>query len=386
MPKTFASADLVPRDPRAPFDNPTEEPDYSPDYRSIAPELDTPQSYLPLLPSDSERIRIRRYFSLTFLTLLFAFLTAQTVSTALELIISTVIRQIDLRAVGELPGNYQSILSSYYKDSSLYYAVTLVSFLIGNLAAFFVGCKLTGLKRTECFRLRKLRVPALLSYLLLGLWIQLAAGHLAQWAEIVLKRIGIRVISSAFTISGSAHRLAVFALYCCVIAPVTEELLLRGMVLKNLCRVSQRLGIVLSALLFALMHENIPQMLFTFPLGILLAYITIRHNSVTPAICVHICVNSVQLLQQIGKELLPSRTFSTVDMVYTLGILLIGSIIFSVMLLTERLPVPTPHQSMRGWRIVCSSPIFWLFLAAHCGAALYQAGLLVLPVSLRSIL
>ena len=379
MPKSFAFADLYPEDPRAPFANPTEEPDYSPDYRMIAPELDTPQSYLPLLPSPNEAARIRRYFSLTFLTMIFGFLAAMTVHTALSLLISVILQQVDLRAVGELPQNYSSIRSLYFNDSSLSYAVTLISFLIGNLTAFLVGCKLTGIRTRDCFRTRALRAPNLISYMLLGLWIQLVTGHLAQWVQILMKQLGVRSFAPQITVSGSMHRTAVLALYCCVVAPVTEELLMRGLVLKNLCRVSQRLGIVLSALLFAVMHENVPQMLLAFPLGVLLAYITIRHNSVTPAICVHICVNTVEFLMQLGNEYLPTRTFSTVNMVYTLGILLIGAVIFSLTLLTERLPVPTPHQSMRGWRIVCSSPLFWLLLVIHGGAALYQAGLLAIP-------
>ena len=379
MPKSFAFADLYPEDPRAPFANPTEEPDYSPDYRMIAPELDTPQSYLPLLPSPNEAARIRRFFSLTFLTLIFGFLVAMTVHTALRLLISVILQQVDLRAVGELPQNYSSIRSLYFNDSSLSYAVTLISFLTGNLAAFLVGCKLTGIRTRDCFRTRALRAPNLISYMLLGLWIQLVTGHLAQWVQILMKQLGVRSFAPQITVSGSMHRTAVLALYCCVVAPVTEELLMRGLVLKNLCRVSQRLGIVLSALLFAVMHENVPQMLLALPLGVLLAYITIRHNSVTPAICVHICVNTVEFLMQLGNEYLPTRTFSTVNMVYTLGILLIGAVIFSLTLLTERLPVPTPHQSMRGWRIVCSSPLFWLLLVIHGGAALYQAGLLTIP-------
>lgn len=379
MPKSFAFADLYPKDPRAPFANPTEEPDYSPDYRMIAPELDTPQSYLPLIPSPNEATRIRRFFSLTFLTLIFGFLAAMTVHTALRLLISVILQQVDLRAVGELPQNYSSIRSLYFNDSSLSYAVTLISFLIGNLAALLVGCKLTGVRMRDCFRTRSLRAANLISYVLLGLWIQLVTGHLAQWVQILMKQLGVRSFAPQITVSGPLHRTAVLALYCCVVAPVTEELLMRGLVLKNLCRVSQRLGIVLSALLFAIMHENVPQMLLAFPLGVLLAYITIRHNSVTPAICVHICVNTVEFLMQLGNEYLPTRTFSTVNMVYTLGILLIGAVIFSLTLLTERLPVPTPHQSMRGWRIVCSSPIFWLLLVIHGGAALYQAGLLTIP-------
>ena len=54
MPKSFAYADLIPKNPAAPFDNPTEEPDYTPDYREIAPELDMPQAHLPLFPTDTE--------------------------------------------------------------------------------------------------------------------------------------------------------------------------------------------------------------------------------------------------------------------------------------------------------------------------------------------
>lgn len=379
MPKSFAYADLMPKDPRAPFDNPTEEPDYSPDYREIVPELDTPQSYLPLLPETHECTRIRRYFSLTFLTLIFGFLLAMTVNTAIGLVIGTVMRQMDLRTLGELPDNYSSILTQYYSNSSLHYAVTLISFLIGNLTAFFIGCKLTGIAPASCFRLRRLKFPALLSYILLGLWIQIITGYLAQYAEYLMQKLGVHAGTPDSSLDGSMMKTAVFALYCCIVAPVTEELLMRGLVLKNLCRVSQRLGIMLSALLFAVMHENLPQMLFTFPLGVLLAYITIRHNSVVPAICVHISVNTAQFLLALGYALLPAKLFSTVNMVYTLAAVLLGSIVFTVTFLTERLPVPTPHQSMRGWRIVCSSPVFWLFLMLHAGVAMYQAGLLKLP-------
>lgn len=379
MPNPLAHADLIPADPRAPFANPTEEPDFSPDYRSIAPELELPQSRLPLLPSPQEKSRIRRYFELTFLAVIFAFLVALTVKTALELLISILIRQIDLRAIAELPENYESILSLYYQDSALAYAVTLIAFLVGNLSAFFLGAKLTHLRIGDCFRTRDLRFHTLLSYILLALWIQLTTGHLASLTEHITQQLGLHSAPSDVTFGGSMHRTAVFALYCCVVAPVTEELLMRGLVLKNLCRVSQRLGIMCSALIFAVIHENLPQMLFAFPLGILLAYITIRHNSLTPAIAVHVSVNTVQLGIRLAAEYLPAATYSQIMMFYSLGLLLIGAVILALMLLTELLPVPTPHQSMRGWRLVLSTPLFWLLISMHICFGLYQAGLLMLP-------
>lgn len=379
MPKDFAFADLYPKDPRAPFANPTEEPGFTPDYRAIVPELDLPQSRLPLLPNYEESTRIRRYCSLTCLTLLVAFLLTLTVQTGLTLIISALLQISDSAAVGTLPENYQSIVSQYFTDSSLAYAVTLIAFLFGNVAAFLLGCRLTKIAPRDCFRTRDLRVSATISYILLGLFIQLMCGHISAWLELLIPSLHMQNSQADMTATGSMHRLAVFALYTCIVAPVTEELLMRGFVLKNLSRVSQRHGIFLSALLFGLLHENVPQFLFAFPLGIFLAYITIRHNSVVPAIAVHIAVNTTQMVLLILEQHLPQQSASKVYMIFTLAVLLLGAIVFVATLMTERLPAVTPHQSMRGWRIYISSPLLWMLVAVHIGFGMYQAGMLELP-------
>jgi|GEM_PF-415575 len=380
MPKSFAYADLIPENPHAPFANPTEEPDYSPDYCQIAPELETPQSHLPLFPSRDERTRIRRYYDLTLLTLLFAFFSAMTLTVGLELLASVIMHQIDLRALGELPQNYSSITALYFSDSSISGAIRLIAFLCGNLTAFLIGCKLTGIRTQEFFRTRALTAPLLLSYLFFGIWMQMLGGHLGTWISAAAKHAGISLSSSAYSISGSLHRTAAIALYFCLIAPVTEELLLRGLVLKNCCRVSQRHGILLSAVLFAVMQENLLQGIVALPLGILLAYITIRHNSVAPAIAVRICVNTAEFLTALSAAYLSSSAQSTLNLIYTLTLLLIGTVIFFLHVMTERMPVPTPHQSMRGWRIILGAPLFWVFLLVHIFHALLQNGIIRLPI------
>ena len=73
MPNNRDYSDITPVDLRNPFRNPTEEPDYSPDYRAIMPELDMPDSKIPLFPAGHERSAIKRCFAMVFLTLLFAF-------------------------------------------------------------------------------------------------------------------------------------------------------------------------------------------------------------------------------------------------------------------------------------------------------------------------
>lgn len=370
MQSTREYSEITPVDLKNPFRNPTEEPDYSPDYRAIVPELDMPESKLSLFPAPQEKRSIRRYFALTFLTLLFALLTATTIYVALQLIATVMLRQVDLRQIGELPENYTQIVQQYLSDSSIANAINLVAFFCGNLAAFFIGCKLTNLKLHDFFRLRNFSAPRALIYIMIGLWLQLVSGLIGGQLIRLTEALGISMYVPDVDMGGSFMRAAMMVLYACIIAPVTEELLVRGFVLKNLSRVSQRLGILLSAFLFGLMHENLLQFLFTFPLGILLAYITIRHNSLIPSILVHISVNTVGVAISLCEQYLPQSSMRIVDISYTLGILLIGTVALLYLLLSERLPDQTPHQSMRAGRIVVTSPLFWLLSAVHIGSAL----------------
>ena len=366
-------SEISPVDLSNPFRNPTEEPGYNPDYREILPTLDMPDCKLPLNPQLSERTALRRCFSLTFLTLLFAFVTAWTIYVLLQTGVSLVIRQIDLKQLGELPENYQMIVMQYMDESTINSALTLIAFTIGNLSAFLIGCKLTHLPKKQFFRLHELSKTRTVSYVMLGLWIRLLANYASRWISALLQKAEIPVYSPDFSPDGSLMKSAVLLLYVCILGPVTEELLLRGFALKNLSRVSQRFGILMTALLFALMHENLSQFLFTFPLGILLAYITIRHNSVTPAIITHICVNLTAMLLDGAKLLLPHSTFRTVNMIYTLLMLLLGTVSLFYMLLTERMPDITPHQSARTKRLVVTAPLFWILVAVHLGMAWYAA-------------
>lgn len=365
MPHTHDYSEIYPIDPHNPFRNPTEEPDYTPDYREILPELDMPESRLTLFPSRTERSRIRRAFSLTFLTMLFDLLLATSVFVLIQLIVTTVLQQRDLRELGTLPQNYSRIVQQFFSDSSISYAGNLIAFLIGNGFAVFVGCKLTNLKARDFFRLRDYTLPRGVTYILIGLWIQILAEFAAQILIPMLKTAGIPIYMPTVETGGTWMRTAMLVLYSCLIAPVTEELLLRGVVLKNLSRVSQRFGILLSALLFGIMHENLAQFLFTFPLGILLGYITVRHNSLTPAIFVHIAVNTASVALSLCSQMLNQSTFRIINISYTLGVVAIGSVAALYLFTTERLPDQTPHQSLRCGRIAAASPLLWILVGVH---------------------
>ena len=81
----------------------------------------------------------------------------------------------------------------------------------------------------------------------------------------------------------------------CIFAPLVEEVVFRGAVLRSLLqRMDSRWGaIALSAFLFALVHLNPAQMPHAFLIGLLLGWMYERTRSILPGIMVHWVNNTV---------------------------------------------------------------------------------------------
>ena len=81
----------------------------------------------------------------------------------------------------------------------------------------------------------------------------------------------------------------------CIFAPLVEELVFRGAVLRLLLRSSLRPvhGIIVSALLFALVHINPAQMPHALIIGLLLGWMYWRTGSILPGVAFHWTNNTV---------------------------------------------------------------------------------------------
>ncbi len=84
----------------------------------------------------------------------------------------------------------------------------------------------------------------------------------------------------------------------CLIVPIAEELLFRGIVLKRASAlVGERLGIVFSAILFGVIHMNLVQFLYASLLGILLALLVQKTKRVSVAVIGHAAANFIAILR-----------------------------------------------------------------------------------------
>lgn len=344
--------------------------DYAPDYAEIVPQIRIAGCRLPYIPSSHEKKSIRRYYNLAGLLAFLDFALAAFLASAISLGATILLQFVDLFALkGQLPENYSSIAQQYLNDSSIMIAANLLGFLISNVTVFFLGCKLSRLQPMSFFRDRNIKPLSVLRYCALGLFIQFFAGYLVDAIGSLLKEDNYLFYTPDFSTGTSTTKLMVTVLYTCLVAPITEELVFRGIIMKNLSRVSQRFGIFVSALLFALAHENIPQGVLAFLLGILLGYITIKHNSLVPAMIVHFVVNVTSTIFTQLDQIAPSSADKLFTLV-SIMIFILGVIMLLYTLATERLPDDTPFQRIRCMPVAIGAWGLWLAALLHIGMML----------------
>ncbi|MGL5259623.1 MAG: lysostaphin resistance A-like protein [Lachnospiraceae bacterium] len=88
-----------------------------------------------------------------------------------------------------------------------------------------------------------------------------------------------------------------------IFGPIIEEVVFRGFIFKGYRRSGNAMGaILLSALLFGLMHMNINQAMYAFVIGIALAFLVEVTGSIFPAIIMHMVINCQSVISMYLTE------------------------------------------------------------------------------------
>ncbi|NLD10261.1 MAG: CPBP family intramembrane metalloprotease [Clostridiales bacterium] len=106
-----------------------------------------------------------------------------------------------------------------------------------------------------------------------------------------LNAIGYSVMGDIKEASSSSMTISMF-LYASVLAPVAEELVYRGFVMRSLMRYGKVFAIVVSAVVFGAMHGNLVQGLFAAMAGLVLGYVAAEY-SIKWSILLHLLNNMV---------------------------------------------------------------------------------------------
>ncbi|WP_297236952.1 type II CAAX endopeptidase family protein [uncultured Faecalicoccus sp.] len=160
-----------------------------------------------------------------------------------------------------------------------------------TMGMFFLGK--AWLKPNLDRRLFSKKLPHFFSYLVILLGVNFYVSFIYQ---LVINHFDVPTTDISILFTGTVWIDLVILAYTVLIGPVFEELLFRGVILRTLDKYHRTFAILVSSALFGMMHMNLSQGVTTFFIGCVLAYASLKEESMTLPIVLHIVNNLVAVL------------------------------------------------------------------------------------------
>ncbi len=166
--------------------------------------------------------------------------------------------------------------------------VVIMAFTVIMLAARF----LFKIRLRYLFRYQKGQAKtAVISFpavMLLNLLFSFIIGVIT----LILNQNGITVPDADFSISEVSRSAFFFQIfYGVIVAPIVEETLYRGLAIHLLKPYGKGMAVIVSSLIFGLMHGNLSQAASAFAIALVMGTITVQCNSIIPTIIIHMLNN-----------------------------------------------------------------------------------------------
>lgn len=261
--------------------------------------------------------------------------------------------------------------------------------IISEITAIILGIKLFGLHLEPMITRNGYGGKTVVKLIFLGLGLQTAASLIAAVITSILDKFGLEGRTAEINATTSLPANLLMYFYACLLGPVLEELLYRGVLLQSMRKYNERFAIFLSAVIFGLMHQNYQQFFLGFLVGIPLAVVTIKYGSLLPAIFTHIIMNTSAVvfscwIQYSSPELyqsaldgssesfdLTSLTAEGLAALMCSGLfriaVLIAALIIGIISLVKggNMSRPTPAGKTRTWPVFVTSAPWWIVFVLY---------------------
>lgn len=160
---------------------------------------------------------------------------------------------------------------------------------------FFIVSKSMGFKPSRSIPFCAAKKGFFLPSVLLGVGMCFFSSLSTNYADWIFDLFGVQFPSGSRETPLGIFGFIISVMSTAFFPAFFEELAMRGMVMGMLRKFGDAFAIIGSAFIFGIMHANADQIVFAFLVGIILGFITIKSDSIWPAITVHFLNNFVSV-------------------------------------------------------------------------------------------
>lgn len=180
----------------------------------------------------------------------------------------------------------------------------LFATLIGNMVPFSICAPSVDVSIEQAFSKPKVSAGTTAIYGVVALAASIFASLVVNIIRFVLSKSGIQMTTPAFNVPWDSPVGALFMILAIVVvAPVTEEIICRGVLLTVFRRFGNVFAVVGSSLIWALLHGNLVQGVPVFLMGLIFGMLALKSESIIPTIILHSINNLIALFESSAASL-----------------------------------------------------------------------------------
>ncbi len=233
----------------------------------------------------------------------------------------------------------ETLLYMYFNDKPAYIISSLlesVFYLFSFLfpSAFFY---MIGRRKNNRYPLTEIRLDAKFPLMLVGgVAVVFCASYLNFY---IVDIINFYDVIEDLTVNDPIdqnYKLILSVISTAIVPAFCEEYLFRGVVLTNLLPYGRTSSILISSVLFGLMHQNPAQMLYATVAGIVLGLVYLRTRSIWGGVLIHFFNNLLSVIEQM---IVDRKSEEVADMICSLiefAVISIGVLCIIILLLSEK--------------------------------------------------
>ncbi|MCH5298218.1 MAG: CPBP family intramembrane metalloprotease [Ruminococcus sp.] len=198
-----------------------------------------------------------------------------------------------------------SIISGIFRINPLSATLEpIISCIDSIVSLFIVGaiyCKLSSSDMSKLVPVSRVKPKLLCCFVLITLTVSFISSYMTDILLDNLSFIGISSKSFVDIDSGDGFSVLLQIISVAVVPALVEEFMFRGIILHKLLPYGTTFAILVTTILFAMLHGNIVQIPFAFVGGLAMAFSVVKTNSLLPSIISHFFINLLSVYLDAAK-------------------------------------------------------------------------------------
>ena len=176
---------------------------------------------------------------------------------------------------------------------AIYEIALAVIYVVSFMIPCVVAIQRLRMPWNVAFPLRAPKADILISAVFIGLGARILGNVMVDFVVYLVETVtGLVPVAPQSTSPTDMPTMIVYFVSVAVLPSVFEEGLFRGVALQSLRRFGDGFALVVSSILFALMHGNLIQAVYAFPIGLVMGYFVLRTGSVWAGVIIHFINNA----------------------------------------------------------------------------------------------